>query len=57
MAQVIQGYLQPLGITVNINVYEWSTLLSIVETGDYDMTILRIVAMIPDPDFELVYQI
>ena len=53
MAQVIQGYLQPLGITVNINVYEWSTLLSIVETGDYDMTILRIVAMIPDPDLSL----
>ena len=53
MAQVIQGYLQPLGITLNINVYEWSTLLSIVDTGDYDMTILRIVAMIPDPDLSL----
>ncbi len=53
MAQVIKGYLQPLGINLKIDIYEWSTLLSIVETGDYDMTILRIVAMIPDPDLSL----
>ncbi len=53
MAQVIQAYLQQIGITLKIDVYEWGTLLDIVNSGDYDMTILRIVAMIPDPDLSL----
>lgn len=53
MAQVLKAYLQQVGINLEIKVYEWSTLLSIVESSDYDMTILRIVAMVPDPDLSL----
>lgn len=53
MAQVIQAYLSIVGVKLDIQVYEWSTLLSYAEVGDYDMTILRIVAMVPDPDLSL----
>lgn len=53
MAQVLKAYLQQVGINLEIKVYEWSTLLSLVESGDYDSTILRIVAMVPDPDLSL----
>ena len=53
MAQVIQAYLLNVGINLDIKVYEWGTLLDMVNAGDYDMTILRIVAMIPDPDLSL----
>lgn len=53
MAQVIQAYLSQVNINLKIDIYEWSTLLSVVDTGDYDMTILRIVAMVPDPDLSL----
>ena len=53
MAQVVKAYLSQVGIDMKIDVYEWSTLLSVVESGDYDSTILRIVAMVPDPDLSL----
>lgn len=53
IAQVLKAYLQQVNVDLTIEVYEWSTLLSLVEAGNYDMTILRIVAMVPDPDLSL----
>lgn len=50
---MLKAYLQQVNIDLTIEVYEWSTLLSMVESGGYDMTILRIVAMVPDPDLSL----
>ena len=53
IAQVLKAYLSMVKIDLQIEVFEWSTLLSVVNSNDYDMTILRIVAMIPDPDLSL----
>ena len=53
MAQVLKAYLAMVNVDLQIEVFEWSTLLSVVNSNDYDMTILRIVAMIPDPDLSL----
>ena len=53
IAQIIQASLANIGITVKIDVIEWGSLLALTANGKYDSTIMRIVAMIPDPDLSL----
>ena len=50
LAEAIQGYLQEVGVTVNISQYDWTTYQTKVETDSFDCCLYGWVGDNGDPD-------
>jgi len=54
-AQIVQANLQEVGITADIKLLEWATLVDRKNKGDYDFLIWGVNIKMPDPDTYTYY--